>query len=458
MNRKTSLLALVIIFAFSLSAYSATLTINVPAPNGTDDTVVLQAALDDCVAHGPGCTVQLTAGTYKSTQLFAENFHGTFKGKGMDVTIIQALPLKGNPDNPCTLNPPSLGNPYPNLVTFLEGDIVVSDMTLKVVEPIPIPDGWYDLNGVFYTTLIFALLDFRGELRMNVVVERVGLDGEAGLIAGPKFEPYPLASQLPGTFRISSCRLINSIIGIWVDSLRDARVTIGGSASAGNFIANVVAAGYLLDLSNSKVEISHNNSSCGGAAWACFVAYQEQSVELPTSYLIDHNSLKPSGSLEDGIGIVDFGPPFGMGKKADAVISNNDIVIGPSADGSAFAGIETVFTEGTVIWNNRITGSGLFGITVEGSTKCKLILNNVNGVTADTARIGLMTYPSVLDGSPIPTTDSLVVGSGGKANVLDEGINNKVVGLNIMHCDGPGKDIRDLMKHRIEGFNSWHKH
>ena len=35
--------------------------------------------------------MQLAAGTYLTKQLLAKNFHGTFKGKGMDVTIIQAL-------------------------------------------------------------------------------------------------------------------------------------------------------------------------------------------------------------------------------------------------------------------------------------------------------------------------------------------------------------------------------
>lgn len=321
MSRKTYFFVLVIFFAISVSAYPSKLIVNVAAPIGIDDTAVVQAALDDCVAHGPGCTVQLAAGTYLTKQLFAKDFHGTFKGKGMDVTIIQALPLNGNPDNPYNSNPPSVGNPYPNLVTFLEGDIVVSDMTLKVVDPIPIPGGWYDPNSEFYTTLIFALLDFRGESPMNVVVDRVGLDGkidnkfDTNLIAGPKFEPYPLASQLPGTFRISSCRLIDSIIGIWVNYLRDARLTIGGSASAGNVIANVIAAGYFVDLSNSSVEYSHNNSSCGGAPWACFYAQQNPSAELPTSFLIDHNRFKATGSFEDGIWILDLGPPFGMGKK-----------------------------------------------------------------------------------------------------------------------------------------------
>lgn len=43
-------------------------------------------ALDQCVAHGPGCTVQLAAGTYFTNHLYTESFRGTGKGSGMDVT------------------------------------------------------------------------------------------------------------------------------------------------------------------------------------------------------------------------------------------------------------------------------------------------------------------------------------------------------------------------------------
>jgi pectin methylesterase-like acyl-CoA thioesterase len=67
-------------------------TAQVPAPNGSDDTATIQSALDACVKHGPGCTVQLQAGTYKTRQLVAKNFQGTFKGAGMATTIIEALP------------------------------------------------------------------------------------------------------------------------------------------------------------------------------------------------------------------------------------------------------------------------------------------------------------------------------------------------------------------------------
>ena len=64
---------------------------SVPLPNGTDDTEAMQLALDQCVSHGAGCTVQLAAGTYLTEQLFAKDFHGIFKGKFAGETRLTAL-------------------------------------------------------------------------------------------------------------------------------------------------------------------------------------------------------------------------------------------------------------------------------------------------------------------------------------------------------------------------------
>ena len=62
--------------------------ISVGPPNGSDDTNNIQAALNACVAQGPGCTVQLQAGTYLTRQLVTYNFQGTFKGMGQDSTVV----------------------------------------------------------------------------------------------------------------------------------------------------------------------------------------------------------------------------------------------------------------------------------------------------------------------------------------------------------------------------------
>jgi hypothetical protein len=92
--KRISILLLAVFTCLSAggTAWARSHTVYVPPPNGTDDTTNIQAALDACAAHGPGCTVQLQAGHYFTKQLVEYNFHGTLKGMGKDTTIIEALP------------------------------------------------------------------------------------------------------------------------------------------------------------------------------------------------------------------------------------------------------------------------------------------------------------------------------------------------------------------------------
>ena len=125
-------LVLGLALAASVSAPAQTFTV---VPNNSDDTAAIQAAFDNCVAAGPGCTVQLASGTFHSSQVVVSDFHGTFKGMGKDATILEALPnLIVNQDSPFWLSQPSLANPWPFLISFVDGDITISDMGFRVTE------------------------------------------------------------------------------------------------------------------------------------------------------------------------------------------------------------------------------------------------------------------------------------------------------------------------------------
>jgi Pectate lyase superfamily protein len=112
-------------------------TIKVRPPNGVDDTATIQAALDAAVASGPGTTVQLAAGRYLTQQLATYNFHGTFKGAGKDKTIIEALPHLQVNANANFCNSPGLpnvtNNRWPSLIIFVDGDIRISELSIKVM-------------------------------------------------------------------------------------------------------------------------------------------------------------------------------------------------------------------------------------------------------------------------------------------------------------------------------------
>jgi len=467
MNTLKSVFVVLCMFCWiSTSAFAGDLVVPVPAPNGIDDTAAIQTALNQCVAHGPGCTVQLAAGTYLTEQLFTEDFQGTFKGKGMDVTIIQALPnLKVSRDKPVWKRPPSPRNKYPMLILFFGGDITVSDMTIRVLEPNPL-EAWFIEVGQPKTTYMWGILAFMGQSEeMSVVVTRVAVEGKYDE-SGPEYSAhynasglsidsyptgdYPPPGYLSGTFSVSASRFDTLVEAMGAGSLSEARLTIGGSPSEANLIQNCANGGIWVDLDSSVLVYSYNDVSVvGPLSFAGFFAFQTAGVPTatPSSFLVQHNRLMATGSYEDGIWIVDLGPPNGQGKTGDFLISDNTITIEPSENGPAYAGIEPVFTDGTVISNNRIVGSGLFGIALEGDAHAMVKGNNVEQVTAEVA-------PIFLDEG---TTDCTVVGFGGETNVLDQGVNNTLVGVNNMTGNAVLPAASDAMKRKMEIIKSMRK-
>jgi hypothetical protein len=155
-------------------------TYQVPKPNGHDDTAAIQKGLDWCTAHGPGCTVQLQAGEYKTSQLVEYNFRGTFKGAGQHRTTIEALP-----DLAVTVPDPWVeGGCLPNLtncrwasfIVFVNGTIEVSDLSIDFPytngrETAPWTLGGAEVRGLSYA------LDFTGDRATNASVDRVSVTG-----------------------------------------------------------------------------------------------------------------------------------------------------------------------------------------------------------------------------------------------------------------------------------------
>ncbi len=129
------------------------------------------------MAHGPGCTVQLSAGNYLTSQLVAYNFRGTFKGKGKSKTVVEALPelvvTPGFP-NGGECKPNTTDCLWPSLIIFVDGDIHISDMTIKITA-VPSTKPWFLFDSEF-TALIDAVR-FMGQYRTNASVERVAISG-----------------------------------------------------------------------------------------------------------------------------------------------------------------------------------------------------------------------------------------------------------------------------------------
>ena len=154
--------------------------ITVPPPTGSDDTPNLQSAFNKAVAEGPGVTVRLVEGTYHTKQIVVSNFNGAFIGAGAEKSVLTNLPslVVSDPTKPFYDAPPTPSNPWPVLVTFVNGDLLVSDMGISITGATPFPEGYtvfsflptfhemWEGVAVVGTTAkaIFLRVDVKGEI------------------------------------------------------------------------------------------------------------------------------------------------------------------------------------------------------------------------------------------------------------------------------------------------------
>jgi Right handed beta helix region len=384
------------------------------------------------VAHGKGCTVQLTTGNYLTKQLVAYNFRGAFKGKGKDLTIIEGLPNLpvnlSDKDNTTWWPPNTTDHTWPDLIMFVDGDIKVSDMTIKITA-IPAVQTWW-FAGLDWHAMLSALR-FMGQYRTNATVERVAVEGTpddttrfygVNLLNGvmyigdlPKSNVFHDAFDLSGSFTVSSSSFKTvadaTPAGGGAGVVKDSRITIGGAPGGGNVYSEDVAYGIdLASLGNSVVEVSYNVAA--GYYFSSGVYQGGGAPNKPSLYIIHHNTFKPSGPNADGIFLMD--DP--SNKLIYALIYNNTI----EAQDIGYGGISAYSTKDTTILNNKISGKGLDAIGIWDGTNASVLGNDVTNFTAspDLAQI-------VLDGT---TTHSTVVCKLPNDTVQSQGTDNKLIG------------------------------
>ena len=422
-----------VIMLLPATVWAGGYTVKVPPPNGVDDTANIQGALNACVAYGPGCTVKLGAGTYFTKQVVVYNFQGTFKGMGMDSTIIEALPnLPVNwPDQFVASCQPNLTTClWPSLFEFVEGNISVSDLTIKATATPPAQPSLYD--GMTATEL-YELLGFTGQNPTDVSVERIRMVGlpctASTCLTGYTADngvhysgDLPRSSApfdyylLSGSLSVRSSFFDNLYVAISQDgSSTSSRVTIGGSPSAGNHVENTCG-GLDIEASEKSVfEISYNESSgsCAGMwivpSWTPFVP------SSPSWYSIHDNKFIGTGQNADGMYLLDdVTNPW-----IQAALWNNTVRVKDVLS----EGIGVYYTKGTTVWNNSVMGSdGTDGIGLWSTTLDTVMTNNVSGFTVDSTAGLAQIY---LDPS---TTHDLVVCSERSDSVLNQGTNNAIIG------------------------------
>jgi len=433
-----AVLGLVILTPLAASAHSN--TVYVSPPNGADDTSNIQSALNTCVAYGKGCTVQLASGNYLTKQLVAYNFRGTFKGKGKNKTIVEALPeldVTGFPQRQNNeffeCRPNTTDCSWPSLIVFVDGDIHVSDMAIKI-SSVPSTKPWF--IGDWEVTALIDALRFMGQYRTSAYVERVAISGmpddndfgfnvvNGVLFAGefPRSEtPYDYYF-LSGTFSVISSSFNTMYDGAGADGFfTDSRLTIGGSGTTGNVFENLAVGIDLESLGNSIIEVSHNTVATGTYASAWVIPWCCWLPTSPSLFLIHDNTFKPSGPYADGIYLQDDPTD----KWIYTVIYNNIV----ETEDIGYGGISAYSTKGTTIVNNTISGNGADAIGIWDGAYAAVIGNNVENFTAssDLAQI-------VLDGT---TAHSTVLCENSNDTVMNQGTDNKLIG-----CQQVGSNMK----------------
>jgi hypothetical protein len=403
----------------------------VPEPNGTDDTANIQAALDACLSYGTSCTVELQAGTYRTRQLVAYGFRGTFKGAGQDRTIIEALPTLPvtAPDfffsGECA---PNLTDClWPSLIIFVDGVIEVSDLAIHVAATDGRATAPYLIGGSSATSLVDALR-FMGQHHTDVTIDRIAVEGrhdKAGtsingfnlvngiLFAGelPRsstpFDYYTLSGSL--YVRASSFTTMDD--GVAADGFLDS-VTgfIGGSPSSGNRFVDVNAGIGLQPAQSSVFDISYNTSSAINYDYWMGPWQPAFVPSSPSQYRIHDNAFSAAGMfLQDDA----------THRWIAATISNNTVTVqAPHAEGIAVHD-----STGTKISANAITGKlGRDAIGLYGVTNGSVTDNTVSGFTLDPGSGKAQIY---LDSAAVKNT---IVCYGPSDTVLDQGAGNAVTG------------------------------
>jgi hypothetical protein len=389
MSSTVVLLPLVLAFVpLSISdpiAAGATGATIVLSPTGADDTANIQAALDECE---PGCSVQLEAGTFHIAQVIASDFHGSLRGMGRGITVLQALPTL--PVNHATPWPwaalPTPTAPWPVLITFLGGDFVLSDVTVRIPGS-PATQPWVNLGSTLQELIAIQVAGDRA----NALFERVDVVGARGtffgfnIIFGIAYEGLVLLGDprvspprpITGSFLETDCTVRSASLATLLFNVRNTRATI-----AHNAVEDVDIAYLLNEASGSEAEITHNSGRHvldTGIGWR--QGFQPGSAD-PSHLLIAHNRVEISeGGIRgsaDGIDLIEQSQTG----TAHADVLDNEITLRattPAGPRPLRGGIFVTGLRETLIRGNRVEGPGPYGISLSGAQTVSVEDNHVRG-------------------------------------------------------------------------------
>lgn len=341
---------------------------------GQTDADALQAALSDAQ---PGTVIQLAAGTYYLNHvLLAENFQGTLQGAGREKTIITTVgELPVSSDSPVTKNPPSLQNPWPFVLTLVDGDVTLQGMTWRISERIPMRFKWGDFEIQAMPAIIAIVSSEDGEAGKSLLQEIgfEGVEGEfggynliqalyhEGLVNGPTDETGKVLYQYPlrGQHRVTDAYFKHAFAGNSLFNLApEASVTIEKST-----FAEVAEGVEILDgggtvIVDSNVITPAGSDGVGVIAMQGYFSVPEDSAGSVAPLMtvqISNNIF----SVDSGHAAVDLSDMqsalLGTPPSLDATVEGNQLLLTKADYGIIGYGLSAI-----QLRNNLLSGSTLY--------------------------------------------------------------------------------------------------
>jgi hypothetical protein len=427
------------------------------------DSYAIQMAFNDAVAAGPGSTVQLTAGTfYLDERIEVEGFVGSFKGAGKDKTII-TTPLDQQVNFGLT------DADFEGLIKFRHGNINVADFTINILNPNP-------CTGVdpFYNSAFPSVITFTGnsvkerpttEQAINFTLNNLKIIGVNSTDdSGSHFNIYNSINhswdgyvsddyyELKSIYKITNCEFKTMQIGLF--SSYNGIGKIGGDTQTSeNKFEDAEYGVTFYECSNAITYISNN--SFKKMIWGGIQLVQGWLAHpaVISKFLI-HNNYIEITKFGDGMTFMDYETKNGFGKRMDVNVFNNQIFLNNTDDG----GIDGIYAKDVRVTNNKIWGNGIAGIysqtwpydDPQGDNMSGWVIkaNNVQGVNAQVAPIWLTSS----------SHDNIVIGGSLKTNVLDEGTNNILIGVDKKRDDQSRPQINKnyVRDHKMIEFHRGH--
>lgn len=437
----------------SLQLKKATVTgeVIIVEPSGGDDTPAIYEAFIEAKEAGQGSVVQLIAGEYHLGLIEVRDFYGTFKGEGKDKTIITAM----NNLDAKTLWDQNL---HADLVKFVGGDVHLSHFTIQT------PPGKLAVTGppagnlrcLFHFSANNAVYEAGNENRsINVVIDEVRFKGQP-LEGGPGYNmgynswlafitgsDVRTGSEIPREktdFKITNSEFDTFCYGLGLEAMKNGKIIIG-EKNKGNVFSNLDQIGGVWESRNMEVLVEGNTFNIPKSSWGLdlddypyyplFLKAEPQ--EKAMLFDIRNNIFNMVHAYYALLLSNTRRSSFPDEPATLFQVRNNQFNM---TDGYEW-GIACVKTKGTVIRNNRFSGYGDLALYIANYSEDGLMLgNNFSTAQLNTGAVYLSA----------DTKNWTIVGGNIGEEVIDNGTNNVITGVNVSTSDKPlGRSISEKL-------------